>query len=98
MLPSRLSQGRLADHARDYPVMAIKQINEAAPAADTASAGFPSGDTLLGLLRLAPVAYFGGQPRVGCDGSGVERIEFKMRGFGLIVKRLVFPAGEMHNE
>jgi hypothetical protein len=53
---------------------------------------FPSGDTLFGYCALRPLPTFGGQPGVNCDGSGIERIETKLRDSRASVKCFVFPA------
>src|SRR4029077_6735841 len=68
---------------------------EAAPAADTASAGTPSGDTHFGYCALRPLPTFGGQPCANCNGSGVERIEFNLAPSGAGVKWSVFPSGRL---
>ena len=54
----------------------MRQINEAAPAADTASAGLRRVTRIFGYCALRPLPTFGGQPCVDCGGSGVATNQF----------------------
>jgi hypothetical protein len=89
-----LGRAQLADHGRDYPVrFDARTRNEAAPAVDTASAGLQRVARFLVFCAVAGrCLLLEANHCVTFEGSGVERIESKLRDSNASVKWFVFPA------
>jgi hypothetical protein len=89
-----LGRAELADHGRDYPVrFDAPTRNEAAPAVDTASAGLQRVARFLVFCAVAGrCLLLEANHCVTFEGSGVERIESKLRDSNASVEWFVFPA------